>query len=315
MKKMNNAEHIEGRIYQTDLTIRKVQDPASKNYNKEYIAGNIEVAVDEDGLNVIPVHYTFVTEITGKGKPNRNFATLKKIIEENKTWVTVGKDEAIKVKIDTALALNDFYDQNDTLVSVKRNEGGFVTIVTDITYKENERNTFNVDMIITGATRIEEDPERNIVEQVRIKGGIFDYRNSLLPLDLIVKNPEGMDYFESLEASSSDPVFTRVWGNIVCETQTRTVEEDSAFGAPAVRTYERKTKEWVVTGTAKVPYDFGDESILTADELKKAAQDREVMLAGVKQGNDKYKKSKNVTSTQAATTITPAAKTTGTFNF
>lgn len=58
MKKTINKETIEGRVYQFDLEVKKVQNTESENYGKDFISGTLEVAVDEDGLNVVPVHYT-----------------------------------------------------------------------------------------------------------------------------------------------------------------------------------------------------------------------------------------------------------------
>lgn len=58
-------------------------------------------------------------------------------------------------------------------------------------------------------------------------------------------------------------------------------KEESAFGEAAVQTYERKSREYVITGTAKVPYDFGDEETLTAADVNKMIQDRQVKLAEI----------------------------------
>ena len=318
MKYKQNSERIEGRIYQHDLAIKTVQNQSSQNFGKEFIAGTLEVAVDDAGLNVIPVHFTYVTEVTSKGQTNRTFTVLKKIIDEGKTIITDGMDEATKVRIDTALALNDFYTNDDSLVSIKTNEGGFVTIINELS-GENERNTFSADMVITGVTRVEADEEKNIKEDyVTVRGAIFNFRGDLLPLEFIVKNAGGMKYFEDLGASNSEPVYTKVWGRINCETKTTIVEEESAFGEAAVKKYERKTKEWVITGTAKVPYEFGDEEILTGEELTKAMQAREVMLADIKKRSEEYKAQKaagNIDSTHKTQTgAKPAAKA-GTFNF
>ena len=319
MKFKENKERIEGRIYQHDLVIKQVQNQNSDNYGKDFIAGNIEIAVDDAGLNVIPVHFTYVTEITSSGKKNATFTALKKIIDEGKTIVSNGIDEAIKVRVDTALALNDFYTQDDTLVSVKVNEGGFVSIVNELGV-ENERNTFSADMVITGVSRTEADEEKNIKEPfLTVRGAIFNFRGALLPLDFVVKNPQGMKYFEDLGVSNAEPIYTKVWGRINCETKTTVVQEESAFGEAAVKTYERKTKEWVITGTAKVPYEFGDEEVLTADELTKAMQDREVMLAETKKRSEEYRaqKAANTTAPAATTGVKPAnaAVSKGTFNF
>ena len=174
-------------------------------------------------------------------------------------------------------------------------------------------------MVITGVSRTEADEEKNIKEPfITVRGAIFNFRGALLPLDFVVKNPQGMKYFEDLGVSNAEPVYTKVWGRINCETKTTVVQEESAFGEAAVKTYERKTKEWVITGTAKVPYEFGDEEVLTADELTKAMQDREVMLAETKKRSEEYRaqKAANTAAPAATTGVKPAntAKA-GTFNF
>ena len=305
MRKAINTERIEGRIYQHNLTIKTVQNQTSANYGKEFISGNLEIAVDEAGLNVIPVHFTYVTEQTSSGKTNATFTNLKRIIDEDNTWVKVGKDNALKVRIDTALALNDFYTQDGNLVSVKTNEGGFVSFVNGDLCPENERNTFAADMVITKVDRVEANPKKNINEDyVTVRGAIFNFRNDLLPVDFTVRHKDGMKYFEDLGASNAEPIYTKIWGKIMCMTSISEVKEDSAFGESSVRTYERKEKEWTITGTAKVTYDFGDEKVLTADELKKAMQNRETMLAETKARSDEYRASKAATTTPAATATT-----------
>ncbi len=301
MRKNLNQEHIEGYVYSHDLVVKQVANTESANYGKDFISGNIEVAVDNDLLNVIPVHFTYVTETTSKGSKNATYANLKKIIDDDMTVVKVGKEEAYKVKIDTALGLNDFYTQDDRLVSTRVNEGGFVSFVNGELAEESKRNVFNMDMLITGVTSIEADPEKNIDKPyVMVKGAVFNFRNELLPVEFKCNNPAGMKHFEDLGVTNAEPVYTKIWGTINCETKTRTVTEESAFGEAAVQTYERKVKDWVITGTSKVPYDFGDEEVMTAEEVQKAAQDRETKLAEIKARNEEYKMSK------AAGTTAPA---------
>lgn len=308
MRKNENTEHIEGRVYDHELALKTVQNQQSANYGKEFIAGKLFVAVDEEGLNVIEVHYTYVTETTKAGGKNRTFGVLKKIIEENKTWLTVGKDEAVKVKLDTALDLNDFYSSNDDqLVSIKMNEGGFADFVTELK-PEAERNTFRVDMLINGVNRIEADEEKNIPEPYAVvRGAVFNFRNAILPMEFVIKNEAGMKYFEDLDATPSNPVYTKVWGRINSTTTKVERREESAFGEAAVSFVERKVKEWVITGTAKVPYDFGDEKVMTAEEVIKAIQDREIYLADKKKQNDEYKAQKAANTTGGFPTAAPTA--------
>lgn len=316
MKKMINSEKVEGRIYQHNLIKKTVQNSASANFGKEFISGNLEIAVDEEGYNIIPVHFTYVVETTNSGSKNATYANLEKIINDGKTWIADGKDNAMKVRVDTALAVNDFYTQDDRLVSTKVNEGGFVTLINGELCPENERNTFAADMLITNTIRVEPDPEKGINdESLIVKGAIFNFRNALLPVDFVVKNKEGMGYFEDLNATQNEPVFTKVWGRINCNSISREEREETAFGEESVRTIERKVREWVITGTSKVPYDFGDESVLTVEEVTKAAQDRELMLAETKKRSDEYRASKNGGDAQPTAPAAAVTATKGTFNF
>ena len=318
MRKVLNKEHIEGRVYEHNLTIKTVQNKESKNYGKEFIGGTLDIATDEDCLNVVTITFTYVTETTAKGAKNDTYAALKNIIETGKTVLVDGKDVATMVKVDTALALNDFYTSKngqETLVSAKRNEGGFVHIVTKLA-DPAVRNTFEMDMLINGTRLVEADEEKRIAaDYLIVKGAVFNFKNAILPVEFIVKNPNGIKYFEGLDASPSNMTFTKVWGKINSETIKTVKEEVSAFGDAKVTEYERTIKEWVITGTANEPYEIDDEQNgITMDEIKKALADREVYLADVKKKQDEYQASKGTAGAGAlgGTGVTAAQ---GGFNF
>ena len=74
MRKNVNSEHIEGRVYQHNLELKTVSNQSSKNFGKQFINGTIEVATDEAGLNVVPVKFLYVTEMTAKGGKNKLIA-------------------------------------------------------------------------------------------------------------------------------------------------------------------------------------------------------------------------------------------------
>lgn len=289
MRNNTNTQVIEGRIYQHNLQMRKVENEASENYGKDFINGTIDVATDDAGMNILQVHYTYVTEMTKSGKTNGSYTALKRIIDSGKTILTDGLENATKVRLTPSAALNDFYPQGqDQLVSTPRNEGGFVTIINEL-HPEADRSKFTFDALITGVNHIEADEEKNIPEDyTEIKCAIFNFRNDILPFTLIARQPGAMKYFEDLGASGTNPVYTKVWGKIVSKTISieRTVE--SAFGDDAVDTVERRVREWVITGAAKEPYEYGNADVLTADDVKKALADREVMLAEVKKRSEEY---------------------------
>jgi hypothetical protein len=290
----------------------KVTGEKSKNPGTEYLAGTLQIAVDEAGLNVIPVHFTYVTEKTSGGKTSSTFGVLKSLLESGKTWVKDGKENATKLKIDTALALNEFYvEENgkDRLVSTLVHEGGFVNVINEFPV-DVKFNTFKCDMIINGVDHIDADEEKNIEEHAAVRGAIFNFRKEILPVKFTVRNPQGMSYFEGLDFEEG-PVYTKVWGDINCETKVTVITEESAFGEDAVRTFEKKTRDWCISGTARECYDFSDPDIITVEEIQKALQDREVMLADIKKRSEEYKASRNA---PAAAPAAPKAKI-GNFNF
>ena len=285
--RFNNTEKIEGYVYSTGSNFNQLSERVtgenSKNPGTKYIAGDLDVAVDDTGLNVITIHYTYVTETYKSGQTNNTYTALKRIIDNpDKTWVNGGKDNAFKVQCTgTSIALNDFIAGDGSKVAAIRNENGFCSIVNELG-PETERNTFTADMLITKVTHIDADPEKNIAEDfTTVSGAIFGYGPVLLPVSFVVRNAMGMSYFEGLDASPSNPTFTKVWGRINCMTIKTEKKEESAFGEAAVQTYERKSREYVITGTAKVPYDFGDEEVLTAADVSKMVQDRQIKLAEV----------------------------------
>lgn len=316
MRKALNREHVEGRVYEHNLAIKTVQNAESANYGKEFINGTLDVATDDDCLNVVTINFTYVTEKTAKGNNNDTYTALKNIIENGKTVLVDGKDAATMVKIDTALGVNDFYTNRngeEELVSAKRNDGGFVHIVNKLN-DASTRSTFEMDMLINGTRLVEKDEERNIpADYLIVKGAVFNFRNAILPVDFVVKNPGGIKYFESLEASPSNLVFTKVWGTINSETIVTKREEESAFGESAVKEYERKVREWVITGTAKETYEIGDEQTgITMEEIQKAMTDRNTYLADVKKRQDEYQASKASAPAAPKAGITAAQ---GGFNF
>lgn len=289
MRKTANTAHIEGRIFQHDLEVKTVKNKDSKNFGKPYIGGKIEIAVDDACLSVIPVSFTYVTETTAKGGKNKTYAELLKIIENGKTVMMDGAEVATKVSIDTAQALNDFVVDDDQFVSQQILSGGFVEIVDKLKEDETQRAKFKLDLVITNIKTVEADPDKFIDEDyLSIRGAAFTFRNELLPYEFIVRNPMGIKYFESLEVSNANPLFTNVWGNLNFTTKSIAGTTEAAFGEDAVDVRQRKVKEWVITGCLKVPYDFGDEKDLTMDELVKLSQNREVYLADIKRKREEY---------------------------
>ena len=311
MMKVKNETHIEGILYEHALEA-KVTGPNSKAPGTNFISGTISIATDDAMTNIVPVHFTYVTEKTSKGGVNATYSLLQNIIDGVVgTYMQDGADKAAKLRVDSAIGLNEFYtDRNgkEELVSVKTNEGGFVHTTNVLAEKETDRNTFKCDMVITQVTHIDADDERKTPEKAIIKGVVFNFRNEILPVEFTSTNAGAMAYFEDLGATASNPVFTKVWGRQVSEVIKREIREESAFGEDSVREVQSTRKDFVITGAAKEPYEWDSEDTILASELTTAIANRETYLATMKQRRDEYKASKGQ--------VTPAAVSSKTeFNF
>lgn len=302
-KNFINSSHVEGYVYEHKLE-KKVTGERSKNPGIEYINGTLSIATDDAMTNVVQVHFSYVTESTSKGKPNPSFGTLLNIIEGKIGSVMEhGKDKAGKVRIDSAIGLNEWYDTRtagNPLISTRRNEGGFVHVTQELNPKENQRATFEVDMVINGFTRKEADPERDVPERGIVKGCIFDFRKSLLPVEFSVLAPDAIDYFESLDSSNKNIIFTKVKGEQISKTVVKKIEEESAFGEASVREVRNTQRDMVITWAQTIPYDWDTEETLLASELSEMISAREVYLADIKKRQDEYQASRGSAFTTAA---------------
>ena len=113
MKKMTNTTHIEGLLYEHKLELRE-SGPNSKNPGTKFIMGTVDIATDDACTNIVSVHFTYVTATTAKGATNATFTTLMNIVDgKYGTVMANGKESAAKLRIDSALGLNEFYtDRN-----------------------------------------------------------------------------------------------------------------------------------------------------------------------------------------------------------
>lgn len=303
MRKNDNTMNIEGKVYQFDLS-EKVTGENSKNPGTSYISGTLDIAVDKSQENIVQVHYTYVTPTYSSGKVNNTYNALKQIIHDGKTVMNDGYDAATIVRANPSYTVNDWFPQGqEKSAATPRNEGGFVSIIAEnALHPEGDigRNKFTVDIIINNVNEVVPEDGESYVE---VKGVAFDFRNAVLPMTLVARNPEAGKYFLNLDASSSNPVYTKVWGKIVSTYTKIEKTTESAFGPATVDIITRRNKEYLITGANPVPYEFDTDETITAKELEKALQDREVYLADVKKRAEEYRNSQN---TSAANNASPA---------
>ena len=314
MRTNENTMNIEGKIYQFNLE-EKVTGENSKHPGTPFINGTIDVATDESLSNIVQVHYTYIAPTYASGKTNNNYTAVKKIIDSAKTVLTDGYADATMVRLNPSYQTNDFYPQGqDNVVSTPRNEGGFITLVTpDKARPEGDagRNKFTFDIVISNvAEKVPDEGDEYAV----IEGIVFNYNNSAIyPVTLTARNKDAMKYFLDLGASKSNPVYTKVWGKIVNIFTTTEKTIESAFGEAAVETVTHRTRESVITGANPVPYEVDTDDTITADELKKALQDREVYLASEKKRTEEWRASQGGGNASPAQQAAAVSK--GSFNW
>lgn len=275
MKKMINKSHVEGILYESTLEERESKSTAGT----KYISGKLSIEVAED--NVITVEI-FENEITKAGKKNQKYDKLQSLIGAN-SIVSTGKDTAVCLKIDSALSLNDWYPQGE-LVSTLRNFNGFINFISLGELKPQA--TFQADMLITSTIDdMDKDENGDFIPNgaLKVKGHIFDFANRIMPVEFLVENEAGVNYFRDLEPNT----FTKVWGKQVTQSETTRKVEESAFGDDKVVEFTNNRRKFVITGTNKEPYMFGEEGILTVQEVQDAIANRNVYLADKKAQGEK----------------------------
>ena len=73
-------------------------------------------------------------------------------------------------------------------------------------------------------------------------------------------------------------------------------------------TYEKKVKDWQITGAATDPYEIGDtEHGITVEEIQKALADREVLKAKKEQDYEAYQAQKSVSAGPSNAGVSAAA--------
>lgn len=272
MAKANFTNNVSVRGYVFSHTLQ-----ARETADYKYISGLLNVATDDEALNVVPVNF-FVREKTKSGGTNATYANLKQIIDTNNTFENAGTD-ALRVRIDGAIDVNDFYNREGELVTGKRVRGSFCHFL-NATESMTPATQFEADVLLQAAVERESNDGSPYLS---LQGFAFNYRGDVLPVSFSISSPEGMAFFENEDISAANPYFGKVWGDIrsnVVVTKQEADDAQAAFGAPMVHETSRTFRTWEVVG-ANVNSGM-DESTITQEELEKGIKEREVRLADLK---------------------------------
>ena len=282
-----NKMNVRGYVFNTkNLNLRTSKDGSN------YISGNVNIATDEDAMSVVSVSF-YATEKYKSGKPNGTYNLLKQIIDgEVHTYEQVGKD-AVKVRIDANIGVNDFVGKDGEIRSPKQIHGSFMYIDK---YPGFEAK-FEADAVFTSATERKFEGEEPFLA---LRGFVLGFKNALIPVEFTARDKASMNFFESQDISPAEPLAINIGGEIVTNTVVRESTEETAFGERTVNN-TRSFQSWVVT-SGKMPYEFGDDAVMTKDDIKRLTAEREVVLERVKE------RAANRAGNSFATTSKPATK-------
>lgn len=298
--KFTNSFSGRGYLFSTDRLEKRTSQKGV-----EYIGGTINIATDEDALNVVPINFTYVTPTYKNGNTNATYQLLESILNgETKTYEAVGKDAA-RVRVDGDIEVNDWVNRDGEAVATRRVRGSFVHLLNPSETFGATPAHFEADMLIQSVVQKE---SADGSEYLTLNGFVFNFRGDILPVNFSVSSEAGMKFFEDQDISSSEPFFGKVWGDIKSTVVTTTTEQDAAevgFGAPAVQTSSRTFRTWEVSG-ANVNLGL-DDSTITMDELKVAMENRNKALADVRARYEARANSGNAFGNVATTTSTAAA--------
>lgn len=303
MKKMINKSHVEGLLYENELKLQ-VAGAAAKNPGMEYVNGKLHIETAEG--NVVPVDF-YEGALTSKGNKNGKFDTIKSLVGAP-SIMGQKRENAIGVKVDSAVSLNEWY-KGEELVATPRNFGGFLHPLAAGNVSCGA--TFETDVVIVNSTpemKKNANGEMDETGRLTVNGFIFDFADKIMPVKFIVENPNGVKFFEGIAPNT----FTKVWGNQVSATFKVIKSEESAFGDTKVTESEYSRKEFVITGVMKDAYM--NESDLTVQNIQDALANRNVALATMKKKNEDRNANKN-TSTPAANLLGNLDTSKSGFNF
>lgn len=283
MRNWKNSVEVNGYVYSHTLQVKKTGEH-SRVPGTEFITGTVNVAIDDEMLTVIPVNFGYVTEFfnkknsDGTQKKNDTFALLKRLIDNNEVVenIAYGAAGAMHIRIQGDIECNDFISRKTgELVSTQRIRGGFA----HTGYTSDEKMArFKTDMLITNYAEKESEDGEPLYGT--LSGYVFNYRNEFMPVKFTVRVEKGMKYFEDQDIAA-EPMLTHVWGNIVNTTVERKIEVETAFGAPYVSSTTKSFRSWDVSASYE-PYDFGEEEVMTMEDVKAGLKAREEKLANLK---------------------------------
>lgn len=257
---MRNANSIDmkGRLYTANLDSKEREDGSTAIY------GTVTLEVDEDGTQAKIRFYA--TPTYSSGKPNRTYAVLEDILSGRYRTVQDDHEDADWLAITGNIDVNYFIGNGEKVNSPEEMKSGMQLRGAFINQNRKHEycNKWSADLLITGVTEMDEDPERGYARHARVLGYVIDsFRKRLLNVSFDARSEAAINYVLGLSCSSKEPVFMASWGKMLRLVTKKVNHNVMDIGNDDVS--ESETVRWTIVGASN-PYIFGDEATITQEE-------------------------------------------------
>lgn len=258
-RQAENKVRIEGILAESDLRYGSF---VKNGETVESIGGSIKVLVDQEinGEKVsleIPV-FMFSSKYTKAGKINPSYESIEKVMKEFVSIAAAGSAaQADRIRITNGdIRMNEFYGQNNTLVSQPRVHASFVSrAVGDFKPEASFSLEFMVSSInrVTDREGVEVDPPR-----LAIQGIVPQYTSpmaSVMNVDLVPLFAVSNGVINAIENYWEPGYCYKASGRLNFSSRTEEVVEEVDFGEPQRSVRTINVSELVVTGGSQAPLE------------------------------------------------------------
>ena len=264
---MNNV-NIVGKLINT--TFREGKTSEGKPY--ESVTFLVRVTQDVDGKQETSEISTsiFASQYTNSGKANPLYEGVQKA-KELKTAQNVGIDAADMVRLSRANLQENFYTaKNGQFYDGWQIRGSFCSKAPS---DANEIASFTIEAFILDM-RDEMNREGEPTGRMIIKAGIVQYGGKLDVVELIVEDPDKVDYLQrNWEVNQTVKIVGRIR---VKSEETKKMSATSSWGEVLPEETTKLVRELIVTGGSDEAYE--EEVAYDPMDIKKAFNVRKALI-------------------------------------
>lgn len=275
--KDGNVVKIEGILSEIDL---KYGTFTKDGVETKSVGGHIKVRVNTkvNGVDAeleIPVHM-FATQYTKNGAVNPAFESIERVMNEYVSIAASDIDRADRVRITRGtIAMNEYYGQNENLVSFPRISTSFVTKIKKDECKPDASFTA---IFMVGSKGYEVDREGVETDRYKVTGMIPQYGGKVDVVPFYATNPGVID---AISQYWNDGDTVKATGKLNFTSTVEKFEVKVDFGESSEGHRTVSVSDLVITGGSSTPLE--GEFAINYDDVRAALEARKAHLAQLKE--------------------------------